>query len=136
MSIIIRKRLNIVIEIEVFSLIIFLIFNMPYPVNLLWSRISLSFPKIFTPKTILYFISFYPISRNIFFITAADSTTFGLTYFISDPKLTFPVQINPDHSEVFGLDERMQKLMCFLIDLIQSWFFLYRIEVDKCSNHY
>ena len=84
-TIVTSKGLNVSVKIKILSLIILLIFYMPYPCQRTIFLFSLITPKIKASAQLLfYLVSFNPIERYVFLIAPTNSTAFGFTYFISD----------------------------------------------------
>ena len=92
---------------------------MPDPVYRLLIVISLFFPQVFPPEALVNLVGCDPVGGNVFLVTSADSATFGLANFVTDPQLTLPIQIDSDHSKIFGLNEGVEVLVGFTIDRIE-----------------
>jgi hypothetical protein len=112
--------LLIQVNIEVFALIIFDVFHVPY----IWFIHSLIECGVTLGTPLLYVfwmlefnqISSRPFLWNVLFVTPTYSTATTFTHFFSCPKWTLILDIYANYAEKLSLDERLQCLEGVLID--------------------
>ena len=139
-AIIVGEWLNISVKIKILTPIVFFILDMPHPAHLWNVLLSLLFLLQFIVELhielMLYLIGLYPVCGNVLFVTPTNSTTFRLAYLCSNIQLTFSVQVGPECSKILCLDEWVQNVVCFTIDLVQGRLLFLRIqEHEYCKNY-
>lgn len=114
-SVVVSESFQIAVDIKVFAQVVFFVLHMPHPF-----RVPLPF---FLPVVGLSFFADDLVRRRpetgyLLLVASADSAAFGLADPIHESKRALLLEVEANETEVFGLNERLENVIGFVVDFM------------------
>ena len=101
-AVVIGERLDVLVDIEILSSIVGLILHVPGPpIN---PKSPLIFPQILQLRMRVHFFGIHPELWYIFLVAPAHRATLALAQLLHHPQRALLLNVQPNDSEIFGLD--------------------------------